>query len=352
MISETGIGPFVRDRFGVDRSIYLNHIVQSTIHTSQNPNMGGHSAGVKLGSVLKAAVGEFIERHSLYFNYKDVDATVPAFRLVNGDTIEVSAQDIVFVREGKFNDSCGVGSHLKSTKAIEAGFFEFFERQSFIFNWLTCSSGQRISKKYVTGDENKALYKTLHSFIDEIYLFEISLHEDIYVVIGLGVGEFFKGLGLAAHVDLEKAIHSTLSEMLQSVNNNYNKKEVTVYEKEDRLDEMDLYKQAYVSLTPQEMLQKFDYLFKDPSEFTLRETGTLKNMNALIKTIERDLSLEVYGCFIEPFYKHYRTKIVKIFSRGGYPHMDPSQFDEETTHITFNRHVEEFPNAYKITPFP
>ena len=352
MIIEENIGPSVRDRFTIDRSHYLNQISQSIIYTAQNHNMGGHSAGIKLRPVLKAAVGEFVERHSLLLNYKEVDETVPAFRLINGDIIDVSAQDIVFVRDGKFNDSCGVGSHLNSTSAIEGAFFELFERQSFIFNWLTCSSGQRIAKQYVTGHENQELYNTLHSFVDDVYLFEISLHEDIYVILGLGIGEFNRGIGLAAHVNLERAIHATLSEMLQSVSNNYNKREVTAYEEDELLDEFDIYQKEYASLTPQQLLKKFDYLFNNSPEFIMKENRELKDLNTLIKTIERDLSLEVYGCFIEPFYKHYSTKIVKIFSKGGYPHMDPSQFDEETTHITFNRHVEEFPNAYKITPFP
>lgn len=352
MITDTNIAPYARGRFTVDRSIYLNQIVQSTIHTTQNYNMGGHSAGVKLDSVLKPAVGEFIERHSLYFNYKNVEDSVPAFRLVSGDIIEVSAQDIFFVRGGKFNDSCGVGSHLNSTHAIKAAFFEFFERQSFIFNWLTCSSGQRIPNQYITGHENKELYKALHSFVDDVYLLEISLHEDIYVVLGLGISEFYKGIGLAAHVNLEEAIHSTLSEMLQSVNNNYNKQEVTAYEEEELLDDMDLYKMSYVSLTPQQLLQKFDYLYNDPSDFIMKEKRDIKDLNSIIQTIERDLGLEVYGCLIPPFYKNYRSKIIKVFSRGGYPHMDPSQYDEKTTYITFNRHIEEFPNAYQRTPFP
>jgi len=77
-----------------------------------------------------------------------------------------------------------------------------------------------------------------------------------------------------------------------------------------------------------------------------------KDLNAVIRTIEHDLDMEVYGCFIPPFYKNYKTKIVKVFSRDGYPHLDPSQFDEKTTYITFNKDVEEFPNAYKLTPFP
>lgn len=316
--------------------------------------MGGHSAGVKLNSILKPAIGEFIERHSLYYNYKTKDDVVPAFRLVNGKTIQVSAEKVFFVRGGKFNDSCGVASHLNSTKAIEAAFLEFFERQSFIFNWLTCSKGRKLTRKHITGKKNKVLYKTLQSFFDEVYIFEISLHPDVFVVFGLGIGEFLKGIGLSASFNLQDALNAMFKEMLQSVVHNYNKQDIIAFEKEDGTSGMDIYKLEFLHLTPEQLLDKFDYLFTvHTSTFEMIDDNQKdRDLNTVVKLIEQDLNIEVYGCLIPTFYNNYRTKIVKVFSKGGYPHMDPSQYDEQTTTTTFNQHVNEFPNAYKRTPFP
>lgn len=354
MIIDKSAASYLRDTFVVDRPIYLNQLVQSTIITKENYNISGHSAGIELKSILKPAIGEFIERHSLYYNYKRVDDVVPAFRLVDGKTIQVPAEEVFFVRGGKFNDSCGVASHLNSTKVIEAAFLEFFERQSFIFNWLTCSKGQQLTSKHITEKKNTILYKTLKSFYDDVYIFEISLHPDVYVVLGLGIGKFLKGIGLSASFDLQEAINSTFKEMLQSVTNNYNKQEIRAYEKEDISDELDLYKKEFTHLSPQQFLEKFVYLFKEnPSEFEIQNIKTKNRcLNTVVKTIEQDLNIEVYCCLIPTFYNNYRSKIVKVFSEGGYPHMDPSQYDEQTTTITFNQHVNEFPNAYKRTPFP
>jgi len=252
LIIDATIAPYLRGRFTVDRSIYLNQLAQANIYTTDNYTFGGHSAGVELSSVLKPAVGEFIERHSLFFNKRKTDDYVPAFRLIDGETIDVSAQEIVFVRGGKFNDSCGVASHLNSRQAIEHAFLEFFERQSFIFNWLTCSEGLIIPETLITDEKNKVFYKILHSFVDDVYLFEISLHKDIRVVLGLGIGEFHKTIGLSAHFDLQEAINSTFEEMLQSVSKYYNKQEVTAYEEEELLDSMDIYQKAYMNLTAKE----------------------------------------------------------------------------------------------------
>ncbi|MBE2911847.1 hypothetical protein HPJ99_14815 [Anoxybacillus flavithermus] len=49
-----------------------------------------------------------------------------------------------------YNDSCGVASHVSSFRAVNNAFLEFFERQCFVHNWLTQSSGREIRQETIT----------------------------------------------------------------------------------------------------------------------------------------------------------------------------------------------------------
>ncbi|HCX49248.1 MAG TPA: hypothetical protein DG757_09480 [Bacillus sp. (in: Bacteria)] len=348
MILDTRDAPYLRGTFTIDKTIYLKDIKQTFI-SAKGAGIPGHSAGINFSSVTKPAIGEFIERQSLFYNYKKNNMQMSAFRLINGDEILVPADKMVFIEN--FNDSCGVASHLNSKDAILNAFLEFFERQSFIYTWITASQGTLIPDGFIKNNKTTVLYEILNSFVNDIYLFEISLHPIIKVVFGLGIGKYHKATGLSAAFTLEEAIESSLKEMVQCISQKYNKRDIDYFESFDKNDKNDIYVQYYEQFTPNEFLNEFSFLFNRCSK-SLISTDKVSNINEAIEIIEKELEIEIYCSLIPTFYKGFRTKIVKVFSPNGYPHMLPVKFDESTTKLVFNKSNKKFPNAYKQIPFP
>lgn len=349
MILDTRDAPYLREIFKIDKSIYLKQINQITIAAKRSRGLSGHSVGINFSSVTKPAIGEFIERQSLFYNYRKNNEQMIAFRIITGEEILIPADRIVFM--DSFNDSCGVASHLNSADTITNAFLEFFERQSLIYTWITASSGTLIPLSYIKNKKFNKYYEVLNNFIDDIYLFEISLHPIIKVVFGLGIGKFHKATGLSAGFSLDEALESSLSEMVQCISNKYNKKDVDYYKQHTEVEDMDFYLQYYEQFTPNEWINEFSFLFNENSK-CLSSTEKKLNLNEAIDIIEKELGIDIYCSLIPTFYNGFRSKIVKVFSPNAYPHMFPVEFDEKTTKLVFNKSNNEFPNAYKQIPFP
>ena len=97
------------------------------------------------------------------------------------------------------------------------------------------------SKKYIT---------FLNNFLDEILLFEISIFEEIPVVLSLGFVKQQKAIGLSATKGLNTAIENSLEEMLQTFSNLKNKREFDDSLKKTDTSALDLYSQRYVDISP------------------------------------------------------------------------------------------------------
>lgn len=314
--------------FEINTSIFKNQIKDVFINDLVSQNISGHSAGLSIDNVNKAAIGEFNERINLLSKKNN---SVKAFRMVTGSYIDVDSNSILF-NEKKFNDTCGVSSHLNSRDAISHAFFEFFERQSFIYSWLNKSTGERINLENIKYSNQKAHdnVNILMNFVDDIALFNISLNKSIYVILGIGKGKFYKTVGLSSGVDFYDAINSTLEEMIESFGRSYNKYRTKKYIKTDVTTTdyiINPYMANFNELSPDDLFNKYSYLLNSPYMKTGIESGMPhKKLHEIIQKIENELNIKVYCTHIPVIKGGFRTKIVKVFSPQGYPHMNILNF--------------------------
>lgn len=348
--------PFLGSLFKVDRSIFLNEMKQAYLSTNSNLSISGHNNNFSIKNVIKSAMGEWIERNSLLYDRYPNQRFVDAFSIISGEIIKIEKDKILF--QSTFNDSCGLASHLDSNSAIKAGYYEYFERQSLIHNWITRSEGTIIDYSKIKHSNIEHLIHTNYNFIDELYLIDISLHSSLKVVIGLGFGKHYKSVGLSASFDGEEAIIKTLEEMLQTyaskwTKNNINK--LASYKKDDNEVESEgNYQERYMNLSPSQFRSYYYYLIKSNKFIEINDLIKSKMDYSMgnIQKVSYDLDMYPYCAFIPSLYDGLNTKIIKIFSPGGYPHMYPPLFSKEETSLTFNKSIKSFPNAYQEIPFP
>lgn len=349
--------PYIGDLFKVDRSIFSDQIKQAYVSTASQHNISGHNGNLNLNNVVKSAIGEWIERSSLFFSKYPKQEKIPALNIITGEVIEVDRDSVFFSEKGKFTDSCGVASHLDSISAIKSSYYEYFERQSLIFSWLTKTEGKIIDYTSISHKGIKKLISSNMKFVDEIHLIDISLHSSINVILALGFGEHYKTIGLNANFDIETAIEGALEEMLQGCASLWSKDYVIDIDSNENMkktNKHDIYFNNYMNMTPMELKTEYEYLIRSSNRVDMTEYSNKKGDFSIekISKIAKDLNLQPYCAYITPFYSGLNTKIVKLFSPDGYPHMYPPYFTEEETNKKFNKEIIEFPNAYRIIPFP
>ncbi|UHA74284.1 YcaO-like family protein [Paenibacillus sp. 481] len=351
----SNVTPFIGKDWVVDRSIFTNSHSQVFLTSSNILAAYGHNSHFNFSGVLKSAIGEWIERSTITRNFHKNDK-LEALNLISGETIQVDSDTVYFIDGSSFNDSCGLASHLNSKDVIEASYMEFFERHSLIYNWLTKSNGIQIDCTHVKNERINNIMNKVHHFIDELYLFNISLHNSIYVVFALGFGEKYKSLGLKASLKAEDAIYGAIEELQQTFANHWTKNNVNNYEQYGQDKQADMYLKYYESLSPLEMKDEFSYLWEGMTdccsfeEFIQKES--IQSLPKVMKQVADDLNLIPYSAFVPCLYDGFKTKIIKILSPNGYPHMYPVLFNERQTKLCFNKGTSEFPNAYRQIPFP
>lgn len=364
---------FVPMSLRVNRSIFLAQHCSAKIDGPSVKGIGGFSTHFKIFDTLKAAIGEHIERTSLYINSGNFKSEkCVAFNLITGEVIEVPTSRILLnfdskIFKGKkinddYNDSCGVASYLDSSSAITKAFLEFFERQSLIYNWLTQSEGSRIDTSRIDNPKLHSILKKTFHFIDELYIVDISIHPSINVALSLGIGEHYMGMGVSANWDLEKAVMDSIEEMFQCFsflkNKHYTTHQDNLQNKQ-KLRSVDEYNPHYYAdyffthFDPPKLRRAYSYLIDSSKIKKITDKRYIpKNFTERILQISRDLDLNIYACFIPTVKRGLKTKIVKVFSPEGYPHMNTKKINPMDYPITHSLGRTKFPNLYKPLPFP
>lgn len=344
--------PFIGDRFYINRSLFLSQSKQAYISSPLNSSSNGHNSHFEINRVIKSAIGEWIERNTLVS--KNKKELLLSFNMLSGEQEFISSDKIYLIDSGQFNDSCGIASHLDSNLAITSAFMEFFERQSLVFSWITKKPAKLIDIKYIKSEKINNLYKKIFDFVDKLYILDISLHSEIHTIFIIGYGEVHKALGLSANFDLERAIENALEETFQTFADSWTKKYINevssnIYQNNE------LYMDYYRNITIEQFVNEYHFLWKNGSEIdekVYNKNRSEVDFSKSLEAISYDLNIIPYCIYIPCFTDNFKTKIVKVFSPNGYPHMYPKIFSEKETKIDFNKNIENFPNAYRMIPFP
>jgi ribosomal protein S12 methylthiotransferase accessory factor YcaO len=366
-------GPFLIDKLIVMRSNFLGSPVKSKIVPSYEFGCQGDSTTFNSNHSIKATLGEHLERTSVYTNNgRYVQNEIYGYDITNDREVKIPLKKILLcyhsnvikneITKSDFNDSCGIASHKYSDKAINNAFLEFMERQSFIINWLSQSKGKIINKNIISELNLDLLYKMCFNYVDEVLMYDISIHNDVSVVLSIGIGEQYFGLGLSADWTLKGAIQGSLEEMFQFFSDKKNKYTVSkdLKHKNEEVLSLDFndphaYSKYLFSFNSNEIANAYSYLQKSDETVSRSESSfNSKNSNIYnkIKDIGRELGIEIIIASINRFNKNVPIKIVKVLSFSGFPHMRTDLLMPEENKLMKNIGIVSFPNKGKLIPFP
>lgn len=368
MVSTYNKAPFLTYNFTVKSKMYQDSYIYSGMISNINKVKGfGYRYSKK--SAIKASLGEHIERLCATNNYsqkKEIGSTKPVvdgFHLLTGEFIEVPAEHVFLnfnlpMFKGTdassfYTDSCGLASHITSEDAIKGAVKEFIERQSLVANWLTRGVGEKISFEKIINKnpEHKSLLsliKHVKTMSDQIISFNISLIKGIYVVLTIGYkGEAFS-TGLGTDGNLAKAMENSLSEYLMILESCM----LIKRNSENIIDSNEKYAVNFYSLTIEGFLNAFQYLFE--SKYELPESlysSKTNDFHQWILDLKQLFGINLYACYLPHPLKNITSKVVKVLSPEGFPHIDTESFDPVQFEISNHLKKNDFYNKFKSIPF-
>lgn len=339
-----------------DRSCFIKAGYASRMYSNYISNDSYFGFKNTFVDSIRATLGEYRERIDIYNNNQSL--TLNAFNLLNGKTIEVPLEEFILnldlpVMDQKiprYSDTCGVATHLISSKAIEGALLEFFERQSLIFSWLTQEAPHAVDIKYAS-QFLEILPSNYKDF--EFYIRDISLWNFVKVIIFIGFereGDKFL-IGCSAGFTFQEALEDAFNEAIAMgyyyINDAIYENGVKTYEKFDVDDIKDEYAKNFYSLSKEQFIEQVDYLIQ--AEVSVSKEYYADSIFKLeyLEKIEMDIF-----CTIIPNINDELFKTIKVFSPDAYPHMNTKTLDPEKYRISDIFKVKNFPNKHRALPFP
>ncbi|KQL58304.1 MULTISPECIES: YcaO-like family protein [Bacillaceae] len=297
---------------------------------------------------IVSTLGEFFEREVLVNSNSISTKDLNAVSLIDGRVHQVPSGQVVF--EDQFVDSCGMSSHYQSSYTIKSSFLEFLERQSLLFNYLSQSLGtQLIIKTKSPVFENYQKY--LFNYIDELKFFNISMVDDVYVILAIGYGNKNKVVGMGTGSNVIKAAVKALQEMLQ-----YFAVEFSKYTNKESSEQLpkDKYHADFDSLTPEELKKLYSYLEGSPVSIIRDEVDETKeeivNIQDLSNQLNRQYGINPLIVAIPSKRMNEHLKVTKVLDLNWFPHMNPSKYKEDiylyienATNCSLNRELNFIP---------
>ncbi len=363
--------PFLINQVQVARSIFKGDYIKVNVRSNINKGIEGGSASFSIRRALKSAFGESLERTSLYINSGNIkEDEVLGYDFTKDSFTKVPLQRILLISNSPllknknfdFNDTCGVASHVNSYRTIEAGFLEFIERQSFVFNWLTKSKGEKIDISNFSDPRTINLVNKAGNYIDNIYAFNISISPNVFVILCLGVGSKHVGIGLNAGWSAESTFQGAMEELFQFFGLQKNKYDIKLSNSDNIgkllgsnfIDEEDpqYYAKSFVkNFGKEKLMNEYSYLFNSIKldELYKEEPQNIRDLTSIIKKTGKELMIDIKMTFIPSKVENIPIKIVKFLSDEGFWHMKTEIID--TNKVTLLK-GKSLPNKGRLLPFP
>jgi ribosomal protein S12 methylthiotransferase accessory factor YcaO len=361
--------PFIIKSMMFRRSLFNNTPKHLALQSYIDEDTQGFSVNLSTTRLIKAAIGEYLERLAAFKYLRKSDSRHPIFKgvnILNGEVIDIPAKSILLnyhlpifknldesERGVNFSDSCGTAAHIDSEKVIENAYLEFIERQSLIYTWLAKIPGRRINIENILFKKNKSLDRIsiMKNSLDQFDFFDISISKGVKVILTLGYNENVFSAGLGADWEWEDAIDSSLNEFTMvfegSIYNHY-------YMKEKEFSSNNVYVNYFYNMKPHEFSESYSFLFNSSIDLESKELAEQNNFEGVfdhIKWFSEEMGISLYIVQIPLPVTSTFAKVVKIVSPDAYPHMQTELFDPEDYLISKKIGNSIFPNKYKRIPF-
>ncbi|MFJ5789613.1 YcaO-like family protein [Lysinibacillus sp. NPDC093197] len=311
-------------RYFSDRGVFLNHHFNNFMIREDKMEVKAYEVGFKnRRKNIQKVLGEFFEREILINNNDSKIDYKFSNSLLNGEKKSVAKNKLI--AKDKFVDSCGMAAHTSSYAVIKNAFLEFFERQSLIVNYLT-----KTPEDSINISKFHSFNTYLLNYVDNVYYYNISLSPKVFVILTLGIGKVNKCTGLGTSFILEEAIKKSQIEALQYFATKHTKECEIDFDKNDDIEQKDLYHKKFDSITIPQFRKLYHYLLETESTI-IRQTVAQLNSEFLELLDWCNINLKM-NPMISMFPSHRKIphlKIVKVFDTNWFPHLNPSLYTKE-----------------------
>lgn len=318
---------FLRNKvnYFINTDIYLAHHYHVYVEQMMNNPIRAYEADFSnKRQHIVSTIGEFFEREVLCDSMQIPYEWTEVISIITGEKRTIKISELIF--KGKFTDSCGMASHVCAQEVLWKAYKEFFERQSYIANYLFKLEAKKIEiRNYGKSQEIDAYLK---NYLDEIAYYDISLNHNLHVVLALGYASDSKAAGLGTSRNMELAVEKSQKEILQYYATSYNK-EKRLYKTKEDIAHKDLYHRYFDGLSVNEVRQMYSYLENSQVMQFFKEDEAIQMTRSEI--INENYEKLKMNPFISVFNgrEELGVKAVKIIDFNWFPHMRPELYEAE-----------------------
>ncbi len=323
--------------FDINSSIFKNDL-KNIVCSMNITNANGSAIRKKKIDSYLAAIGEAHERRSLLQYNLIPNKNIEAFSLFDNNIQKFS---IDYLKEKSILfDSCGCSAYNNSANCIENAFFEFIERQSFIFWYLSKGESYYIEEKTLKN------YELYNLYFKGFKAYEISFLESYYVVFFIGELNNRLAVSLGSGKDLNKAITSGLNELNQSYIEFKNAIDISGTELKD-------YAEVYFSLPTEKVKKAFAFAKEYALKYTERKGKKYISLTNEIKILNKKYQMNPFATFMP--LKETRInniKVCKVFDLNWFPSLLPKSYPKDVYNFVESVTHKKLDRNCTYIPFP
>ena len=300
-----------------NKSKYINEYDNLSIIDNHNPSVSGHSNKLKIKERYLSSIGEYYERKACFcqFSKNGLCKNMIGLNLMDNSTFVVNKFDVD--KHIYFSDTCGCACFMNSLDAIERAFFEFVERQSLIFSYLT-----KTFKYKIIIEEN--LKKEIIPFqLNYLEFYNISLIDSIFIVISVGIYNDKVNISLGAGYDIVSAIIKSVTEAMQihlyyDLLDSYLVKKYSSSKKD--------YFEYFMDIDPNRIKKAYEFLDESKIIYLNKKCKKNNSFSKAVKELNNEYQIEPILFFLR---NKDSFKVAKIIDFKWFPSLSPRAMSEE-----------------------
>ena len=303
--------------FNIDATAFKNDLKNITCYKNlYYANIVGNAIRNTTYDAALCAIGEVYERSALIEYNHIQNRLIKSFSLLDNTVYSFSLDELK--QKAIFFDSCGCAAHVNSNKCLENAFFEFLERQSFIFWYLSKGKSYKVDKNILHK------YNSYNIYYNNFECYEISLLESYYVVFFIGELKGKISVSLGSGKNLKIAIVSALNELHQMYSSIHNGIKIDDTKPKD-------YSEIYLSIAPERIKKAFEFINENAETYSNRTEKRYSSIYNEVKLLNKKYKMTPLVSFLP--LKETRInniKVCKVFDLNWFPSLLPKTFDKKT----------------------